>query len=268
LEGSKFKGSKDKIVINWGNSMPNQNFKDAVVINDPSAVKKATNKLTLFNLLSQHEVNIPEFTTKKDEALKWSQEGVVVVVREKLTGNSAEGLVILGNQIEFEDYNHKNAKMYVKYIPKKDEFRVHVFNGEVFDVQRKALRADYPKHLVNWKVRNHDNGFIFARQGFKTPNGVLQEALKAVLLTGLDFGAVDIVWNNYRQKAYVLEINTAPGLEGTTLEKYSEALSEIGQPKFEKKVFQNEDKMIKFISQAIIAEEKVQQAFVDYDDEF
>ena len=51
-----------------------------------------------------------------------------------------------------------------------------------------------------------------------------------MLAVGLKIGAVDIIWNELENKCYVLEINTAPGLEGTTLVKYTEAiLKEITQ---------------------------------------
>jgi len=53
----------------------------------------------------------------------------------------------------------------------------------------------------------------------------LDEGLASVMALGLDFGAVDIVYNENDNKAYVLEINTAPGLSGTTLEKYVEVFS-------------------------------------------
>ena len=41
---------------------------------------------------------------------------------------------------------------------------------------------------------------------------------------GLKFGAVDLIWNELENKSYVLEINTAPGLTGATLEKYAQAI--------------------------------------------
>jgi glutathione synthase/RimK-type ligase-like ATP-grasp enzyme len=41
-----------------------------------------------------------------------------------------------------------------------------------------------------------------------------------MLASGLDFGAVDVIWNERQQRAYVLEINSAPGLEGTTIDDY------------------------------------------------
>jgi D-alanine-D-alanine ligase-like ATP-grasp enzyme len=41
------------------------------------------------------------------------------------------------------------------------------------------------------------------------------------MTTGLDFGAVDVIWNAQKEKPYVLEINTAPGLEGQTIADYA-----------------------------------------------
>ena len=44
---------------------------------------------------------------------------------------------------------------------------------------------------------------------------------------GLDFGAVDVIYNGHSNRAYVLEINTAPGLTGTTLDNYAAALRNL-----------------------------------------
>lgn len=52
---------------------------------------------------------------------------------------------------------------------------------------------------------------------------MLEQSKLAVKACGLDFGAVDIIWNNHYQKAYVLEINTAPGLEGSSVDNYRKA---------------------------------------------
>jgi glutathione synthase/RimK-type ligase-like ATP-grasp enzyme len=51
--------------------------------------------------------------------------------------------------------------------------------------------------------------------------------LAAVSALGLDFGAVDIIWNEREDKCYVLEVNTAPGLQGSTLENYANAIMEV-----------------------------------------
>ncbi|MNL18562.1 hypothetical protein D3C87_1397120 [compost metagenome] len=89
------------------------------------------------------------------------------------------------------------------------------------DIQRKARRKDVADDAINWKIRNHGNGFIFARnEDGITPPDVLVQAVNAVKALGLDFGAVDVIFNDKEQKAYVLEVNTAPGLAGETLQGY------------------------------------------------
>jgi D-alanine-D-alanine ligase-like ATP-grasp enzyme len=87
-------------------------------------------------------------------------------------------------------------------------------------VQQKKRRHDHDN--PNWQVRNHANGFIYARSDVNPPAAVLDAAKKALAATGLDFGAVDVIWNQHAGRAFVLEINTAPGLEGTTVEEYKE----------------------------------------------
>lgn len=101
---------------------------------------------------------------------------------------------------------------------------MHVFNGAIIDVQRKMRNRDVPDEQVNWMVRNHSNGFIFGREGVSLPSTATQLCIDAVAELGLDFGAVDLIWNEHSDTYYVLEINTAPGLTGTTLEKYAEAI--------------------------------------------
>ena len=115
----------------------------------------------------------------------------------------------------------QKAPLFVKYVPKKQEYRIHVCGGEAVDIQRKARRKDVEDDAINWKIRNHDNGFIFARnEDGITPPDVIKQAVDAVKVLGLDFGAVDVIFNDKEQKAYVLEVNTAPGLAGETLQGY------------------------------------------------
>src|SRR3546814_16818410 len=74
-----------------------------------------------------------------------------------------------------------DAPLYVVYEPKKQEYRVHVLNGKVVDVQRKARVKDFPDDKVNWKIRNHDNGFTYARDEklAEVPKKVLSDSIKA-----------------------------------------------------------------------------------------
>jgi hypothetical protein len=220
-ENSRLIGRNSKVVINWGSSSLPEEVTKCVVFNLPEAVALAANKKSFFEFLEGSDVSLPPYTSDKAVAQAWLGDGKCVVERHKLTGNSGEGLVICEPDGELGD-----APLYTMYINKRNEYRVHVAFGEIIDTQRKARSRDVADDDVNWKVRNMINGFIFARnEGHDVPWCVLDEGLASVMALGLDFGAVDIVYNENDDKAYVLEVNTAPGLSGTTLEKYVEAFS-------------------------------------------
>ena len=222
LEGSKFIPRASKTIINWGCSTMPDAYLTCRVLNSPTAVGLCANKLSFFNHLADTDVRIPPFLTCSAD-VKFENEDVKEgkpswVARTVLTGHSGAGIVI----IEGGDAEVVEAPLYTKYIPKKEEYRVHVFQGEVVDVQRKARSTDVEDENVNWQVRNHANGFIFARnEDHDVPDDVLVQAARAVEACGLDFGAVDVLWNQKKFEAYVIEVNTAPGLTGETLEGYA-----------------------------------------------
>ncbi len=221
-EKSKFKGNQNKVVINWGCSTLPEEVMKCRVINRPDAVATAANKLKFFNKINEvGGVRVPETTTEIAVVQDWLRNGSAVVCRTVLNGNSGAGIVLHDAGYEGEI---TKAPLYVKYVPKKQEYRIHVRDGNVVDIQRKARRKDTPDDQVNWKIRNHDNGFIFARnEDIECPQDVKDQAVAAVVACGLDFGAVDVIFNDKAKQAYVLEINTAPGLSGTTLDGYAAA---------------------------------------------
>lgn len=221
-EGSKFKGAAHKVIINWGCSKLPAELLKCRVLNSPEAVSKASCKLASFKAMREAGVSVPRFTESRDEALRML-ETLTVVSRSVLKGHSGVGIDIFERGAE----DIIKAPLYVEYVPKKEEYRIHVFNGEVVDVQRKARKKDVPDDQVNWKVRNLANGFIFARGEEalgNVPQDVLDQAVKAVAALGLDFGAADVVYNDKQGKAYCLEVNTAPGLSGSTLDGYVKQL--------------------------------------------
>ena len=210
-EGSRYIRRAGDAVINWGDSGAG----NLSCYNLAGNVALAANKLAAFRKFKEMGVSIPDFSSDK-QGVRW--EGLTVV-RHKLSGHSGEG-------IELRDAGDlPSAPLYVQYIPKKAEYRVHVVGKQVVLIQRKARNpnCDNP----NWKVRNHDNGFIFVRNDVKAPPSVEEQALKAIAALGLDFGAVDIIWNDKQQKPYVLEVNTAPGLEGSTVDDYARGFRDL-----------------------------------------
>ena len=198
---------------------PRMNGLNLTMLNRTEAVARASNKLKFFDAVVG-QVSIPSFTTSQEVAKEWVNAGKTVICRTILNGHSGAGIVLADKPEEVV-----KAPLYTEYVPKKEEYRVHVFNGEVIHASRKARKKEIPDEEVNWKVRNHGNGFIFQHENFELPEDCAVQSIKAIEAVGLDFGAVDVIWNDKQQKSYVLEVNTAPGIEGTTLERYTEAIN-------------------------------------------
>lgn len=215
-EGSRFRPRYDDVIINWGSSA--NPYQDRHLFNSPDAVNCASDKVRCLTAMHANGIAHPEFTTHERTAREWARDGNTVVCRTLTRANSGRGIVMARRP---EEVVH--APLYTKYIKKQDEYRVHVFRGRVLDVQRKMRRRDVPDEDVNWQVRNHTNGFVFGREGVALPNHATALAVDAIRAVVLDFGAVDLIYNARQDQYYVLEINTAPGLTGTTLERYTEA---------------------------------------------
>lgn len=206
------------IIINWGRSERRFN---GTYINDPTAVERASNKIRALESFAESEVPHPAFTSDTQVAQQWRDGGDSVVARTLLRANGGRGIVLSSKENGVE---LPRAPLYCKYFKKRDEYRVHVFKGEVVDVQQKKKRQEVPNEEVNYQIRNSAFGWVFCRGGVIAPDCVLTAARGAVDALGLDFGAVDIGYNSHSASCVVFEVNTAPGLEGTTLEKYFGAL--------------------------------------------
>jgi len=141
------------------------------------------------------------------------------IVARRLT-NASEGR---GITVFERGANVPPAPLYVEYIVKKKEFRVHVWNNEVIDVAEKRKRRGYDEERDAF-VRNTANGYVFCRTNVVEPDGLRPLALSAVRALNRSYGAVDVIWNGKQNKCFVLEVNSRPGMEGTTVEKYAEAI--------------------------------------------
>lgn len=202
----------DVVVINWGDSK----CPLTPCLNPPEAVSLITHKRKAFQLFAAKGVPVPRFALSPKD-VNW--EGTTVV-RHILQGHSGKGIELVAKKEELPD-----APLYAQYVKKEDEYRIHcgrcAEDVTIIATQRKARRLDIPREQVNWQIRNHGNGFVFVRENCNPHNRVLDAAKLALEASGLDFGAVDVIYNEHERKAYVLEINCAPGLEGQTITDYA-----------------------------------------------
>lgn len=224
-EGSVYQPRQDDLVINWGiaPNRPDWRFKPKT-LNPQSLAIKAVDKLDTFKLLKEAGVRTPKFTTDYNEALAWSRENAVVG-RSLLRSCEGRGIALTkaGEAPAKADNQGRKVVLWTRYVPKKEEWRVHVFNGKAIDVAQKRRRRDAN---VNNQVRSWRNGWVFARENLKPPRELKEIGVAAVKALGLTFGAVDVIWQEKSDKCFVLEVNTAPAIEGTTVERYADAIKE------------------------------------------
>ncbi len=224
--GHTYDAKRRDIIINWGNSRPSSIIQVDHDLNKHEAIALACNKLKTFQTLSAAGFEyLPQWCTDRyhaDQMLYNATNGgetlgnESIYCRTSLTSHSGGGIIIARYQHELVD-----APLYTLGTKHKHEFRVHVFKGKVIDVQQKKKRLNYDGPSTG--IRNHSNGWIYARCNIDPPQHLMDACCNAVNILGLDFGAVDVGYRERDNKVFVFEVNTAPGLTGTTLQKYTEA---------------------------------------------
>lgn len=114
-----------------------------------------------------------------------------------------------------------------QYWSKKEdlvrEFRIHSFQG-------RSIRAGVKDHRDGFTaphawIRSWDGGWRIKYDGVTSKQKHRDIAHQAVAALGLQFGAVDI-GERADGSLIVLEVNRAPGVEGGTIECYSNAIKE------------------------------------------
>lgn len=173
-------------------------------------------KVTQFRKYHENQVAAPQYVTHLGDVNTLPSKQVVI--RRLIDSSEGRGI----NIVNKEDCTER-APLYTEYIPKKTEYRVHVWDGKVIDVQEKRRRrgGDGEKE---YQVRNTANGYVFCRADVAPPDDCRSVALSAVLSLGRAYGAADIIYNEKRDKCYVLEVNSRPGMQGTTVKKYADAI--------------------------------------------
>jgi len=169
----------------------------------------AQNKLHAFKILQEANIQTVNWTEDPGVAATWP----MTVARATLTGHSGQGITT-----HEQGQPLPQVPLYTEYMKKTFECRIHVMTGTVIDGQIKKRKQGAED--TNNLVRNVHTGWVYCREGYTPDQAARDIAIASVAALNLDFGAVDLIYNKYYNKYYVLEVNTAPGLEGTTLSNY------------------------------------------------
>lgn len=215
------------LLVNWGcSTLPISLTAGQVVLNPQDAVRKAKDKLISFVEFRKAGVPCPPFWDKQQKDSVPRKD--IIIARLTTRGSGGEGIVVVRPEDSLPD-----APLYTQYIRKVAEYRAHVVRGQVVALQQKRRDSEAEQTADQKLIRNYDNGWVFAINNVEFVNddqkkNVVDAAISACAALGLDFGAVDLVTCRKTGQAYVLEVNTAPGIESPTLlDAYTKALTSI-----------------------------------------
>lgn len=207
-----------RVLINWGNPQTFPNRRNKRILNPPANIVVASNKRATLIALQAAGVRVPQFATTREQWEALPRRRNIWVARTILNGSGGDGIVIVRENDPFP----QETRLVTMYIKKLREYRLHVMNGFVICVQQKRKESEAEQTADQKLIRNRSNGWVFTRNDIDPlPQDALTQAVNAVAALGLDFGAVDLVIGRDDELAYVLEVNTAPGLEGTTVQDYA-----------------------------------------------
>ena len=177
------------------------------------------NKIYQYEWFKQQGLSALEFTTDSDIVDGWLCDGQTVFGRKYLNSSCGKGIVILDTHGD----SIPELPVYTKYKKKKREFRVHVFKDQVVAVTEKKRRKDFDGQRET-KIRNLANGYVFVQQVSDEPPKLRELALAAAKVSPSDFRGVDIGYNEKNNDLFVIEVNSAPGIQGSNINAYTNAI--------------------------------------------
>ena len=174
-------------------------------------------KISQYKWFEANHIPSLEYTTSKEQAETWAKKNTIFA-RKFTTASKGKGIVIVekGGVVPM-------APVYTKYRKKKKEFRVHVFKDKIVSIVEKRKRSDYEGN-GDPRIRNTVNGYVFCHNDVVEPEGICELALNASKVTPSDFKGVDIGYNVKKNELFVIEVNSAPGIEGSNINLYADTI--------------------------------------------
>lgn len=212
-------------LIRWGSSKSVPFKGTQGTLNWASSLGAYKNRLAQLRILREGGVNVPLFCGNSlDGPFNLLQPSDGIISRDFPKNGQNTG----GDGIQFHDKDSGFVAwpiaihdMYMVFIPKERQFRVHVIRGQTR--VREVMPDPQDEHWTpadSTPIWNLSTGFTYRVPQFPIPATVVPSAVQAVAALKLDFGAVDVI--TIGPKSWVLEVNTAPGLHETTLKWYAE----------------------------------------------
>lgn len=224
--GTKIPEGEVQTLIRWG-ATGNVPRKPRRVLNQMRAISAASNKRAALETMRAAGVRVPTvyFRNEPHTAQPEFENMEFPVLGRRDHHVGADDIVLCLQKRDVQRAIAAGCTHFTKYIPTKAEYRAHVFGDQIIKVSQKIL-TDEAAAMQPW-IRNLAAGYTFRQPELRLSGAARGMAIDAVNALGLTFGAVDIIIGDDDQ-AYILEVNTAPGLQtDTSLDAYLEQFKAV-----------------------------------------
>lgn len=251
------------------------NLRKIPVINHPDKIHENRNKLKALQIMKEAGIAVPNFVLADvvlNELKKTVNKSIKLpVVGRTEFHQGGKGMWVCPTTGQVRSAINEGARYFQNMIDIDREYRVHVINNEVIYVAKKIQRSkeemkeafvrkeferqkvlaeknhdpfdevgvkkvlerQASRMVVDHLIRSNTRGWKFSRVT-KYNEELATMSVQAVEALGLEFGAVDccidddgVVW--------IIEVNTGPGLEGSSfnayVNKFTEMIDNILNPK-------------------------------------
>jgi hypothetical protein len=190
--------------------------------NHPINVSYSANKIKMMNCFKDFGVPCLQVVNKNEV-----DPETMLVARHLLSSHSGNGIEIAAAK------DIGDAPLYTVLQEFEVEQRLFIVGGEIVDRAQKkkmgkAKLAASGRTSVDPYIKSHKNGWVFARDDIHPGSPVVDwAALKAMGAIMLDFGCVDVAFND-PNNPIVIETNSTPGFKNQeTIRLFTGALRKI-----------------------------------------
>jgi hypothetical protein len=190
--------------------------------NSKEFITMCCNKLLTTNFFREVVVRTPLFYTSRDIE---KTSFYPIIIRTIMNGHGGIGIHVVKNDEEFNNI-WRSGYYWTPFVRLSSEYRVIIFNGEPIKIFKKVReegedREDFP-------IRNNDNGYHFSirenMDAFPNLLSFIDTKLKPLIPIG--FYGLDIGKIHDSEDFFVLELNSAPGLNTNTITVLGDKLIE------------------------------------------
>ena len=202
--------AKCRVLLRWGSAQEFPHLRYDLELNTRQSVALASNKLRALQTLVAAEIPTPTFTgdlTQSIDQFK-NKDGFFYV-------RGANKEVRFDTQLQPGDLYVSKPVLF-----KRREYRVHVFDGQVLAIYEKV--PNEPDRPALFK--SYNCSFKLCDPAISRCDETGQRiAVDAVRALGLVFGGVDVIRDKHGN-FFVCEVNSAPGLNSTNLDRWVQAI--------------------------------------------